>query len=155
MGPQTAADEDQTLQAPLLPHRSQHGVDQAAAVNGSCPAAGDAVLVSLQDEQQQQSIGQSLRGTHWLLTTAIMLSDMFGLGWVQLLAPVHAYVLAVWCLYCIMCRAVPACLRLDVRPSLPNNLAVAAAAGDLDLKAVTNSDVALLVQLMLGFLQYV
>jgi hypothetical protein len=107
MAPQPEADEDQQLQAPLLPHRSQHEVDQAAAVNGSCPAAGDAVLVSLQDEQQQQqSLGQSLRGTHWLLTTAIMLSDMFGLGWVQHLVFVHASVLASWCSYCIMCCAV-------------------------------------------------
>jgi hypothetical protein len=111
MAPQLAADEDQQLQAPLLPHQGQHSVEQTTAVNGSCTVAGDAVLVSLQDDQQQQQqqpFGQTIHGTHWLLTTAIMLSDMFGLGWVRVLAFVLASVLAVWCLYCVMTCAVPA-----------------------------------------------
>lgn len=81
MAPQPAVEEDQRLQAPLLPHRHDKEKDEAADDSSSTASAGDAVLVTLpEDQRQQQSLGQTVRGTHWLLTTAIMLSDMFGLG---------------------------------------------------------------------------
>lgn len=44
--------------------------------------ANDAVVVSV--EEQQRPLWDHMGRTHWLLTTAIMLSDMFGLGTLSL-----------------------------------------------------------------------
>eukprot|EP00878_Enallax_costatus_P016932 GHUV01017775.1.p1 GENE.GHUV01017775.1~~GHUV01017775.1.p1 ORF type:complete len:304 (+),score=81.44 GHUV01017775.1:1275-2186(+) len=64
------------LEAPLLQPSSQ---DYGDTSNNS---AAPAVLVDIED--QPQPSWSHLGTTHWLLTTAILLSDMFGLGTLSL-----------------------------------------------------------------------
>jgi hypothetical protein len=108
MAPQSAAESEPGLQAPLLPqilHRDNIHSPRNRTNAANVPA-GDAVHVSLQEQQQQQqqqqqqrsSVASTVRGTHWLLTTAIMLSDMFGLGWV------HKHIYST---KSVMCRSQP------------------------------------------------
>eukprot|EP00879_Flechtneria_rotunda_P020170 GHRR01021211.1.p1 GENE.GHRR01021211.1~~GHRR01021211.1.p1 ORF type:complete len:184 (+),score=39.00 GHRR01021211.1:394-945(+) len=48
------------------------------------PSAGEPVVVSVEEEQQQDRSWPHVGKTPWLLTTAILLSDMFGLGTLSL-----------------------------------------------------------------------